>query len=54
MSQVLDEADRLLNEDFEKTLDEILNVIPRDRRTYLFSATMTKKVLRQGSCLLQV
>lgn len=43
-SQVLDEADRLLNEDFEKSLDEILNVIPRDRRTYLFSATMTKKV----------
>lgn len=42
--QVLDEADRLLNEDFEKTLDEILNVIPQERRTYLFSATMTKKV----------
>ncbi|KAK9152700.1 hypothetical protein Sjap_000180 [Stephania japonica] len=40
---VLDEADRLLNEDFEKTLDEILNAIPRDRKTYLFSATMTKK-----------
>jgi len=42
--QVLDEADRLLNEDFEKSLDEILNAIPRERRTYLFSATMTKKV----------
>lgn len=42
--QVLDEADRLLNEDFEKALDDILNVIPRDRHTYLFSATMTKKV----------
>lgn len=49
---VLDEADRLLNEDFEKTLDEILNVIPRDRRTYLFSATMTKKVKKlQRACL---
>lgn len=44
MEQVLDEADRLLNEDFEKSIDEILNEIPRDRRTYLFSATMTKKV----------
>lgn len=43
--QVLDEADRLLNEEFEKSLDEILSVIPRDRKTYLFSATMTKKVL---------
>lgn len=42
--QVLDEADRLLNDDFEKSLDEILNSIPRERRTYLFSATMTKKV----------
>ncbi|XVF12164.1 hypothetical protein REPUB_Repub08aG0090700 [Reevesia pubescens] len=41
---VLDEADRLLNEDFEKALDDILNVIPRDRNTYLFSATMTKKI----------
>lgn len=47
MEQVLDEADRLLNEDFEKSIDEILNVIPRDRRTYLFSATMTKKVYVQ-------
>lgn len=44
MQQVLDEADRLLNEDFEKALDQILNAIPRERRTYLFSATMTKKV----------
>lgn len=42
--QVLDEADRLLNEDFEKVLNEILSVIPRERKTYLFSATMTKKV----------
>ncbi|KZV53184.1 DEAD-box ATP-dependent RNA helicase 10 [Dorcoceras hygrometricum] len=49
---VLDEADRLLNEDFEKTIDEILGVIPRDRRTFLFSATMTKKVKKlQRACL---
>ncbi|CAI9088009.1 OLC1v1022236C1 [Oldenlandia corymbosa var. corymbosa] len=49
---VLDEADRLLNEDFEKSLDEILNAIPRDRKTYLFSATMTKKVKKlQRACL---
>lgn len=44
VDQVLDEADRLLNEEFEKSVDEILNVIPRERKTYLFSATMTKKV----------
>ncbi|XP_060200967.1 DEAD-box ATP-dependent RNA helicase 10-like [Lycium barbarum] len=49
---VLDEADRLLNEDFEKALDQILNAIPRERRTYLFSATMTKKVKKlQRACL---
>ncbi|XP_077253420.1 DEA(D/H)-box RNA helicase family protein [Tasmannia lanceolata] len=49
---VLDEADRLLNMDFEKEIDEILKVIPRDRKTYLFSATMTKKVGKlQRACL---
>lgn len=49
---VLDEADRLLNEDFEKALDDILKAIPLERRTYLFSATMTKKVRKlQRACL---
>ena len=38
------EADRLLNEDFEESLNEIIQLIPRERRTFLFSATMTKKV----------
>lgn len=42
--QVLDEADKLLNDEFEKSIDDILSVVPRERRTYLFSATMTKKV----------
>ncbi|EKX36049.1 hypothetical protein GUITHDRAFT_165849 [Guillardia theta CCMP2712] len=41
---VLDEADRLLHEDFEKQLDQILEVLPRERQTFLFSATMTSKV----------
>ena len=41
---VLDEADRILNLDFEVDLNEILKVIPRKRRTFLFSATMTGKV----------
>ncbi|XP_061740282.1 probable ATP-dependent RNA helicase DDX47 [Nerophis ophidion] len=41
---VMDEADRILNMDFETEVDKILKVIPRDRRTFLFSATMTKKV----------
>lgn len=41
---VLDEADRLLDLDFGPVLEKILKVLPRDRRTYLFSATMTSKV----------
>ncbi|KAF5750885.1 DEAD-box ATP-dependent RNA helicase 10 [Tripterygium wilfordii] len=49
---VLDEADKLLNDEFEKAMDEILNVIPRERKTYLFSATMTQKVRKlQRACL---
>ncbi|CAN8002654.1 unnamed protein product [Ixodes hexagonus] len=41
---VMDEADRILNMDFEEEVDKILRVIPRERHTYLYSATMTKKV----------
>ena len=42
---VLDEADKLLNMDFEKELDIILQAAPREgRSTFLFSATMTSKV----------
>ncbi|KAB1226374.1 DEAD-box ATP-dependent RNA helicase 10 [Morella rubra] len=49
---VLDEADKLLNDEFEKSIDDILSVVPRERRTYLFSATMTKKVKKlQRACL---
>ena len=43
---VLDEADRLLNMDFERELNIILSVIPKKRSTYLFSATMTSKVAK--------
>lgn len=41
---VMDEADRLLDMDFGPSLDKILKVIPTQRNTYLFSATMTSKV----------
>ena len=41
---VMDEADRLLDLDFGPILDKILKVLPRERHTYLFSATMTSKV----------
>lgn len=49
---VMDEADRILNMDFEVEVDKLLKVIPRERRTFLFSATMTKKVRKlQRACL---
>lgn len=49
---VLDEADMLLNMDFEKPINEILKFIPPKRRTYLFSATMTSEVRKlQRACL---
>ncbi|GFS74354.1 probable ATP-dependent RNA helicase DDX47 [Nephila pilipes] len=41
---VMDEADRILDMDFEQEVDKILKVIPRERNTYLYSATMTQKV----------
>lgn len=41
---VMDEADRILNMDFEEDVDKMLKVIPKERTTYLYSATMTKKV----------
>eukprot|EP01039_Chlorochromonas_danica_P017904 gene17904-21418_t len=34
---VIDEADRMLSLDFEKEIQDILRVIPEDRRSYLFS-----------------
>ncbi|KAF8894668.1 P-loop containing nucleoside triphosphate hydrolase protein [Infundibulicybe gibba] len=43
---VLDEADRLLDMDFGPVIDKILKVIPKERTTYLFSATMTTKVVK--------
>ncbi|OKL63453.1 ATP-dependent rRNA helicase rrp3 [Talaromyces atroroseus] len=41
---VMDEADRLLDMDFGPLITKILKVLPRERRTFLFSATMSSKV----------
>ena len=43
--QVMDEADRILSMDFEKEMDKIIKVIPKERVTMMFSATMSEKVL---------
>ena len=41
---VLDEADRILDMGFQKTVDAIIDHLPKERQTMLFSATQTKKV----------
>ncbi|XP_061459440.1 ATP-dependent RNA helicase DDX55 isoform X3 [Rhineura floridana] len=41
---VLDEADRLLDMGFEASLNSILDFLPKQRRTGLFSATQTQEV----------
>jgi len=41
---VLDEADRLLDMGFEKTLNAIVENLPQTRQSLLFSATQTKSV----------
>jgi ATP-dependent RNA helicase DDX47/RRP3 len=41
---VLDEADRLLDLDFGPIIDKLLKIIPKERNTFLFSATLSTKV----------
>ncbi|EGC38333.1 hypothetical protein DICPUDRAFT_7134, partial [Dictyostelium purpureum] len=43
---IMDEADRLFGADFEEEVNNILKVIPKERNTFLFSATMTSKVAK--------
>lgn len=43
---VFDEADKLLSMDFETSINKLLLVLPKERTTYLFSATMSKKVAK--------
>lgn len=42
---VLDEADEMLNMGFREDIDAILEKIPVDRQTVLFSATMSKEIM---------
>ena len=43
---VLDEADEMLNMGFQESIDEILESVPEERNTLLFSATMSKDIER--------
>lgn len=41
---VLDEADRIMDMGFQRDVDAIIEHLPKERQTLLFSATQTKKV----------
>ncbi|KAG6418772.1 hypothetical protein SASPL_120977 [Salvia splendens] len=41
---VIDEADRILEANFEEEMKQIIKILPKERQTALFSATQTKKV----------
>ncbi|KAF7070379.1 hypothetical protein CFC21_075901 [Triticum aestivum] len=41
---IIDEADRILEQNFEEDMKQIFKRLPRDRQTVLFSATQTKRV----------
>lgn len=41
---MLDEADTLLDMGFKDTINQLLSILPKQRRTGLFSATQTKEV----------
>ena len=41
---IIDEADLILKQGFEEHMNQILQILPRERQTILYSATQTKKV----------
>ncbi|GAB4856888.1 hypothetical protein Ancab_014806 [Ancistrocladus abbreviatus] len=50
---ILDEADHLLNLGFRKDLERIVDCLPRQRQSLLFSATIPKEVRRTSQLVLK-
>lgn len=49
----IDEADKLLNTNFEKDIDQIFKIFPQNRRTQLFSAFITNIIYKLRYCCLK-
>ena len=43
-AQVMDEADRLLDDNFGSQLETILKMLPAKRQTLMFSATLSETI----------